>query len=60
MSFNCCINCEKRFPACHDECEDYQNAKLEREKINERKRRENEVIGVSVELSKERQSNWIK
>ena len=37
----CCLNCEDRFPACHDVCSTFLKAKAEwqevQEKINEEK-----------------------
>ncbi len=40
-----CKDCEERYPACHDHCEKYKNAKTEYENIKRlvRKERKKEV-----------------
>lgn len=38
-----CKGCEKRYLACHDKCETYQEYKREREAILAKKRKENDL-----------------
>ena len=58
-----CLNCEKRFPACHDTCADYRewHDKAEAERQNQRKDSEMEgYIKTSVSKTlhiKSRRSN---
>lgn len=48
-----CKNCDRRYPGCHDNCEDYQQEKHERDVLNEKIRRERqsamEVTAVEID-----------
>lgn len=35
-----CKGCEKRYPACHDHCEDYQKVKKEGDRLRQMKRKD--------------------
>lgn len=35
-----CKGCEKRYPACHDHCEDYQKIKKEGDRLRQMKRKD--------------------
>ena len=42
---NNCVNCEKRYLGCHDNCDKYKNFKIERELANNKAREMNSSIG---------------
>ena len=47
-----CKDCPDRAPDCHGRCEKYQAYRTWRTARSEELRRENELIGVSIEASK--------
>lgn len=60
MKITCCKGCEKRFPGCHSECEDYLEERRKLDEYNEEKYRENEIVAVEIELTRERKRKWNK
>ena len=44
-----CKDCTKRYPGCHDKCDDYQSC---RKKYNEAKKKKQEAQQVDIDVSK--------
>ena len=46
--FNSCIDCEKRQPGCHSNCEEYLSEKAEYERVMNNREREHMVHATEV------------
>lgn len=50
----CCINCDKRYPGCHDKCETFQKAKLmevqEKERVRDAAKIERQWLSYKAQI----------
>ena len=49
ITFDCCINCQNRYPGCHDHCAAYLSRWICREAELEAVRQERKISGVLYE-----------
>lgn len=57
---NCCMDCEKRTPSCHAECEDYKKFVKQREEIRRKKAIEGDILAISSERRMRRMKRRIR
>jgi len=59
MRFSC-KDCEKRFPGCAQNCEDYKAFREKFDEINRKRRQHDRVMEFTIELASQRKESFRK
>lgn len=55
-----CKNCPKRYPGCHDKCEDYQKAKHENDSARKALQSKRNIEAYSIDLIRDRRDRFAR